>query len=443
MSHQNSAQDAREGALVAPSEPTFGSYFVSAYPPFGCWSAAEVAGLAQLLERPAAPVPLGLYVHVPFCVQRCQYCYYLAYDGRAGAREPYLTALGDELELYTRQPLLAGRELDFVYFGGGTPSSLSAPQIERLFTLLQRHTSWAAVREITFECAPRSVTEEKARVLKAAGVNRISLGVQQLDDAVLTLSGRVHLVADVERAYKVLRRAGFDLLNLDLMVGLPGESEESFQRSLERVLALAPESVTLYQLEIPHNTPLYRRMHAEPGLDEPASWPAKHARTTRGFERLAAAGYELRSAYAAFRGAQHRAFVYQDEQYAGADLLGIGVSAFSYLAGTHFQNVARLEGYLESLACATRPVARAHALSERERFVREFVLQLKLLRVPLARLEQKFGRPLLATLVEPLRRCAAAGWLQITDEAITLTPQGIPRVDRILPEFFLPPPLRR
>jgi oxygen-independent coproporphyrinogen-3 oxidase len=272
-------------------------------------------------------------------------------------------------------------------------------------------------------------------VLKAAGVTRISLGVQQLDDAVLARSGRVHLVADVERAYAVLREVGFPLVNLDLMVGLPGESEHSFQRSLERVIALAPESVTLYQLEIPHNTALFRRLRDEGG-DAPAAWPEKHARTTRGFERLADAGYELRSAYTAFRGAENRAFVYQDEQYAGADLLGLGASAFSYLDGLHFQNRARLQDYLEALACASLPVARAHDLSAEERLVREFVLQLKLLRVSRARLEAKFGRPLLAAFGEPLRRCVAAGWLELGEEAITLTPRGIPRVDRLLPEFF-------
>lgn len=428
-----------EAASFELPEPTFGSYFVSAYPPFERWSADEVAGLAPLLARRAEPVPLGLYVHVPFCVQRCLYCYYLATDERAESRAGYVDALVAELERYALQPLLAGRALDFVYFGGGTPSSLSVAELERLFTRLQEQSSWSRAREVTVECAPRTVTEEKARLLKAAGVSRISLGVQQLDDAVLARSGRVHRVADVERAHDILRRAGFEVLNLDLMVGLPGEDEQSFQRSLARVIALGPESVTLYALEIPRNTPLYRRMQAEPGRDEPATWPEKHARTARGFERLAMAGYELRSAYTAFRGARNRPFVYQDEQYRGADLLGIGASAFSCLAGTHFQNAARLERYRGALARGELPVARAHALSVRERFVREFVLQLKLLRVPLAPLHEKFGLSALEVFAEPLERCARAGWLELDPEAIMLTAQGIPRVDRILPEFFLPP----
>lgn len=423
---------------LEPPEPTYGSYFVSAYPPFERWSAAEVAGLAPLLTRRADTVLLGLYVHVPFCVQRCQYCYYLAQDGRDGERGTYLSALGAELELYARQPLLAGRTLDFVYFGGGTPSSLSVAEIERLLARLQASMPWSSAREVTFECAPRSVTADKARALKAAGVSRISLGVQQLDDAVLARSGRVHLVADVERAHDVLRRTGFDVLNLDLMVGLPGEDEASFQRSLERVIALAPESVTLYPLEIPPSTPLYRRMQAEPACEVLATWPEKHARTERAFERLAAAGYELRSAYTAYRGAEKRAFVYQDEQYAGADLLGIGASAFSYLAGTHFQNASRLENYLETLSRGALPVSRAHALSASEHLVREFVLQLKLLRVPLAPLAQKFGRAPLEVFAAPLARFRAAGFLEVTPEAVTLTRSGIPRVDRMLPAFYLP-----
>jgi len=171
-------------AQEADPEPVFGSYFVSAYPPFDSWRQDAVRGLPALLEAPVAtPVPLGLYVHVPFCVQRCQYCYYLAYDGREESRAAYLSALGAELRCYAERPRLAGRPLDFVYFGGGTPSSLSSAQLERLFELLQGCMPWSAAREVTFECAPRTVTTEKARLLKAAGVTRVSLGVQQLDDA--------------------------------------------------------------------------------------------------------------------------------------------------------------------------------------------------------------------------------------------------------------------
>jgi oxygen-independent coproporphyrinogen-3 oxidase len=419
------------------AEPAFGSYFVSAYPPFSSWSEDQVGCVADVLDDPApAGAPFGLYVHVPFCVQRCQYCYYLAHDDRPEVKERYLDALLAELRLYARRPAFANRELSFVYFGGGTPSSLTTHQLERLFAGLRREYPWEHVEEVTFECAPKTVTESKVRVLRDAGVNRISLGVQQMDDRVLAANGRVHLVADVERAYEHLSGAGFDVVNLDLMVGLVGETEDTFMGSLERVITMAPESVTIYQLEIPFNTPLYRQLRDDDQAEQPASWSLKRARLARGFARLGAAGYTLRSAYTAVREPERHLFRYQDLQYAGADLLGIGVSAFSYLGGTHFQNITRLEPHLERVEAACLPLARAHVLSDHERLVRELVLQLKLLCVPLAPLRAKFGLDPLEVFADPLRRLVAGGWIRTTDDTIELTPRGVPCVDRLVREFF-------
>ena len=421
------------------AEPLFGSYFVSAYPPFDCWKEDALGRVHEVLDQPAArDVALGLYVHVPFCVRRCQYCYYLAHDDRAEVVERYIDALAAELAAYERRPALAERRPAFVYFGGGTPSSLSAAQIERMFASLRSGLPWDAVEEVTFECAPRSVTAEKVRALDAAGVNRVSLGVQQLDDRVLSENGRVHLAADALHAFELLRAGDFDVVNVDLMVGMMGETEKSFGESLERVLELTPESVTIYQLEIPYNTPLYRRLRDDPTAEHPASWAIKRSRLARGFARLAEAGYTARSAYTAVRDPRRQRFVYQDELYRGADLLGLGVSSFSYLAGTHFQNLARLEPYLERAGRGQLPLSRAYALTERERLVRELVLQLKLLRVELQPLREKFAADPLRVFERPLRRCVQAGWLAFDERQIALTPEGARRADRLLAEFSLP-----
>ena len=229
--------------------------------------------------------------------------------------------------------------MDFIYIGGGTPSVLSPSRMRRLLDGLADSLSCQGVREITFECAPNTVTRPKLDELRRNGVTRLSLGVQQLDDTVLARNGRIHLTRDVERAYANIRRVGFDVVNLDLMVGLVGETDESFQRSLERVISMAPDSVTIYQLEIPANTPLYR-MIRNGTLDAAVpSWAVKRARLEGGFALLERAGYTLRSAYAAVRDLDRQRFLYMDEQYRGADLLGIGVSAFSYLNSVHHQNL--------------------------------------------------------------------------------------------------------
>jgi len=424
--------------LAEPDEPRFGNYFVAAYPPFSQWSEAAVTDFERVLEAPPTEqVPLGLYCHIPFCVERCSYCYYLSHSGRELQRfDEYMTALVAELREYAARPVFAGRPLDFVYFGGGTPSILSTSRLQRLLGGLAEVLPWSAVREVTFECAPRSVTVDKLKVLRDAGVTRLSLGVQQLDDEVLERNGRVHLVADVEAAYAAVRQVGFDVVNLDLMVGLVGETEASVGRSLDRVLQLAPDSVTVYQLEIPFNTPLCRELRHGEVDPPPASWAEKHVRLQDVFARLAAAGYHRISAYTAVRDPERHGFVYQDALYHGADLLGLGVSAFAYVQRVHHQNAVALDDYLAALAGSRLPYGRAYALSEEECAIREMVLQLKLGRVECGWFRAKYGMDVLERFAEPLRRFTELGWLCKDATAIELTPEGIPRADRMLPAFY-------
>ena len=285
------------------------------------------------------------------------------------------------------------------------------------------------------------MTADKVRALRDLGVTRLSLGVQQLDDAVLASNGRVHVTADVERAYKCIRVGGFDIVNLDLMVGLVGETDESFFTSLERVIGLQglrPESVTIYQLEIPLNTPLYRSLRAAVPAQPPPSWDVKDARLAAAMARLEAAGYTFRSAYSAVLDPARHPFVYQDAQYHGADLVGIGASAFSHLAGVNQQNLASLAAYLDACARDVPPFWRAYELSARERLVRELILQLKLGRVERRYFYEKFETDVLESFAEPLDEARRRGWLTIEDEAITVTREGLVRVDRWLPAFYLP-----
>jgi len=421
------------------SEPLTGNYFVSNYPPFSYWSESEAVRYETLLKQPAADADgFGLYVHIPFCVERCQYCYYLSYDGRPEEMARYVRALAKELRLYAESAAFAGREPAFVYFGGGTPSLLPAPLLQTLFRELQDCFSWRCVREATIECAPRSVTEKKLILLREAGVTRISLGAQQLDDAVLEKNGRVHLTADVERACEMILRAGFPVFNVDLITGLVGETDESFRNSLERLIKIAPDSVTIYQLEIPFNTPLHRALREGRLAGPPADWEVKRARLARGFDMLESAGYTVRSGYTAVRDPVRHAFLYQDEQYRGVDLLGIGVSSFSYLRGMNQQNLAALEPYMDALSKGNLPLGRAYSLSTEERMVREFVLQLKLGAVRLDCFREKFGMDPQQRFAEPLARLAQSGVLLQDGDELRLTREGLLRVDHLLREFYLP-----
>jgi oxygen-independent coproporphyrinogen-3 oxidase len=426
-------------------EPLVGSYFVAAYPPFSLWRPEAVGEVEKLLAEPAPDgvrPAFGLYVHVPFCIHRCKYCYYLSQAGKSlRDMEAYLDAVLAEVSLYRDLPQLAGRRPSFVYIGGGTPSLLPPESIRRLLTSLRAAFSWSDVEEATFECAPRSVTRAKLREMRRRGINRLSLGIQALDDDVLRLNGRVHLVADIERAWSEIRRVRFDEINIDLMVGLVGETDESFRAGLERALHMRPDSVTIYQLEIPHNTPLYRAVQAGRLEEELPSWEAKRSRLAEAFERLEESGYTLRSAYAAARTGQHRRhrrFVYQEEQYRGADLLGLGASAFSYVCGAHFQNLADVAAYQAAVQERRLPLDRAYVLDREEQMVREFVLQLKLGSINAGYFRDTFAVDIPQRFAAPLERCAADGWLTFDCAGVRLTRAGLLRVDRLLPEFYLP-----
>lgn len=418
-------------------EPLTGNCFVASYPPFSCWDPAHLNAYRSALDRPHRSDPFGIYVHIPFCSQRCHYCYYRSHDDRPQDMARYVDAVVGELRAYARTPAFKDREPLFVYFGGGTPSVLPARLLQRLLSGLRSGLSWRGVKEVTFECAPKSVTPEKLRILRDAGVTRVNLGAQQFNDSVLKQNGRAHLTDDIEQAYAQIRRAGFDVVNIDLMVGLVGETDESFMESLERTIGLRPESVTIYQMEIPFNTPLFRSIQKGELARLPAGWSAKRGRLARGFSRLEASGYRVRSAYAAALDSVRDPFVYQDEQYRGADLLGLGASALSHVAGVNQQNLCSVEKYLAAVSEGELPLFRAYALDGRERLVREFVLQLKLGAVPRGYFRKKFGVEPADLFAEPLERNAGKGWLTLEDDRIRLTREGLLRADHLLRDFYL------
>ncbi len=415
--------DVSVDSSCACAEPVTGSYFVSAYPPFETWTESAVDAYREVLSRPGKPeVPLGLYVHIPFCARRCDFCYYLSYEGRSiDEVDLYIDALALELNQYVQAPVLAGRDFDFIYFGGGTPSLLSSSRLESLLEGLSSQTRSWSPREFTFECAPKSISLDKLRLLANYGVTRISLGVQQLDDTILRSSGRVHLVADIERAVDDIQTVGFDVLNLDLIVGLVGETDDTFFPSLEGVIAMSPESVTLYQLEIPHNTPLFRDLDRKALASSLPTWEDKRRRLGQAFDILEAAGYSIRSAYTAVRDPDRHAFLYQAYQYRGADLVGIGASSFSYLDGVHQQNIADLTAYLEAVGPASLPLSRGYALSRKEQMVRELVLQLKLGGFDADYFVSKFGLDPRLEFATELEALADQGWLAGSGASLRLS----------------------
>jgi oxygen-independent coproporphyrinogen-3 oxidase len=422
-----------------PKETRPGNYFVANYPPFGFWRPEALPAARAALEQPPPPGQrVGLYVHIPFCRKRCHFCYFKVYTEQNAAQvQRYLEAVVREAHLYAGRPFLGGRALDFVYFGGGTPSYLSARQLGELTAQLQALWPWTAAEEVTFECEPGTLSEPKLEAIRAMGVTRLSLGVENFDDAILERNGRAHRSGEIDRAYRWARAIGFEQINVDLIAGMVGETDANWQRCVEQTLALAPDSVTVYQMEIPFNTVLYRQMQGRDGPAEPlADWETKRRWVDEAFGQLEGAGYTVVSAYTAVREPVRTKFVYRDRLWQGADLIPLGVASFGHIGGVHFQNEHDLGPYLERVERGQWPWWRGFVPTAQERLTRELVLQLKLGRVSRRYFQDKFAVDVAEVFAGPLETLSAAGWLTVDAEAIVLTRAGLLQVDGWLPEFF-------
>jgi oxygen-independent coproporphyrinogen-3 oxidase len=420
-----------------------GNYFVANYPPFSFWKPAHLPAARAALEGPPEPgTPLGLYLHIPFCRKRCKFCYFRVYtDKNARDVETYLNALVQEVALYSRLPIVGGRPLEYVYFGGGTPSYLSAGQLRSLVERLQAALPWDGVEEVTFECEPGTLQQHKLEALRELGVTRLSLGIENFDPRILEFNGRAHLEEEIHRAYGWARGLGFGQINIDLIAGMVGESWDNWRQCVAKTLALAPDSVTIYQMELPYNTVFSRELRLV-GQDEPdlsiADWPTKRAWVDYAFDTLLAAGYEVSSAYTLVRDRRRCRFVYRDALWHGADMFGTGVASFGHARGVHVQNVDTWESYVALLDKGELPLGRALPVSARERLIREMILQLKTGRLEARYFHDKFGVDVREAFGEDFEKLEGEGFLTPTPEGVGLTRAGLLQVDRLLPTFFEP-----
>ena len=419
-----------------------GSVFVSNYPPYSFWRADEVPAAEAVLQSAPGLTPpdLGLYLHIPFCRKRCKFCYFRVYvDRNAGEIRRYLDALGREIELYAERPRIAGRPLRFVYFGGGTPSYISARDLRSLAARAKSAMSWDEAGEIAFECEPGTLTEAKVAAIAEIGVTRLSLGVEHLNDDVLRENGRAHVSREVYRSMPWIRAAGFRQVNVDLMAGLVSDTWESWRDTVERAVDLDADSVTIYQMELPYNT-LYSKTISEGRRQELilADWRTKREWHAHAIEALTAAGYEQTSAYTLVRRGRPAEFLYRDALWRGSDMIGAGVSSISHVGGVHFQNADRWEEYLGALDEDRLAIGRALPTTAAQRLVREMILQLKLGSVRPACFREKFGVDVLAEFESAWETLEDEGMLTRGPEEVRLTPEGMLRVDQLLPLFYAP-----
>jgi oxygen-independent coproporphyrinogen-3 oxidase len=430
--------------IVLQEQTEVGSYFVATYPPFSVWSRDAVAQHARpaLAVHGSDSVPLGMYLHIPFCRKRCHFCYFRVYtDRNAREVEQYLDLVGREWELYARRPAVSERRFNFVYFGGGTPSFLSTKQLQRLVSNLNANGEWSDAEEITFECEPGTLTDSKLRTISELGVTRLSLGVENFDDRILEINGRAHRSPEIGRAYEAARALNFPQINIDLIAGMLGETDANWQDCVERTLALEPDSVTIYQMELPYNTTISGDLLKGTGQfsETVANWATKRRWVEAAFTSLERAGYHIGSAYTAVKNPAKTKFVYRDRLWEGADLLGLGVASFGHINGVHVQNLDTWPKYQDAIERGEIPLGRAYRPTAEERMIREFVLQLKRGSTNPRYFAEKYGVDVLSRFPDAFDSLKRDGYLaEASPNRIALTRAGLMRVDVLLPRFFLP-----
>jgi oxygen-independent coproporphyrinogen-3 oxidase len=419
---------------------TVGNYFVANYPPFGFWRPENAGAFAQALERaPTAGVEMGIYTHIPFCRKRCHFCYFRVYtDKNSKSIRGYIDSVLRELSTYAASPAMGGRKPTFLYFGGGTPSYLSPDQVRLLTDGMKQLVSWDEAREVTYEAEPGTLNETKLRTLRDVGVTRLSLGIEHMDDHVLETNGRAHRSKEVHTAYDFARSIGFDQINVDLIAGMLEETDEKWADTVAKVIALGPDAVTIYQMEVPYNSTIYKRMVSDGSLIAPvADWATKRRWVEYAFGQFEQAGYTVVSATTVMKNPK-QPYLYRKGLFNGTDLFSVGVSAFGYVNGVNYQNVHDFDPYIDTISAGHLPTYRAYQLSDKERYIREFALQLKSGNVSISAFTNKFGKDPRDQFHDVLSRMQQEGQLFFQNDSITLSRPALMEIDRLIFDLFRP-----
>ena len=377
----------------------------------------EASSLATRHPSPATGAK-HLYIHIPFCLQICPYCSFYKDIAGPGKADPLVEAVIREAELFGNR--CAPRT---VFIGGGTPTALSVTQLERLFAGLQRHLDFTDTDEFTIEMNPATVTTRKAELLRGFGVNRVSMGVQSWDPHLLKLLGRVHDAVQVRRSFAILREAGFDNLNLDLIYGIPGQSLAQWEESIRQTVDLQPEHISAYCLTYEEDTEFFDRL-TRGEFREDAESDAGFFE--RGVEMLSAAGYgqyEISNHARPGRECRHNLAYWE-----GADYLGLGPSAWSTIGERRWQNAPDTAAYVQAVQAGVRPLRNEEILPAATREAEKIAFGLRMnAGIDPARLAERHE------LITGLRE---EGLLEDHGPRVRLTPRGRLLADEIAAELI-------
>ncbi|MER2125780.1 radical SAM family heme chaperone HemW [Solibacillus sp. FSL H8-0523] len=363
----------------------------------------------------------GVYIHIPFCHQICNYCDFNKVFFKNQPVDEYIEALGREMELTVKQMPEAFANIETIFLGGGTPTSLSAVQIEKLLSLIAKHIPLSNVKEFSSEANPDELTVEKLQALYNGGVNRLSMGVQSFDQGLLEKIGRTHSNEHVYETIQNAKDVGFTNISIDLMYGLPGQTMAQWQDSLEKALALKLPHYSAYSLIVEPKTIFYIQ-YAKGKLILPTEdlEAEMYGVLIDTMEAHGVHQYEISNFAHEGYSSTHNKIYWDNDEYAG-----FGAGAHGYLQGVRYSNVAPIKKYIELVMEGNRPLLHEHTVTLEERLEEQMFLGLrKTDGVTHAEFEQKFGQSMASLYEEIIAKLQQEKLLEMDEQGVRLTRRG-------------------
>jgi oxygen-independent coproporphyrinogen III oxidase len=396
--------------------------FITTYPMFRYWN-------KEAVDEGSQPRPLNVYVHMPYCIQRCAYCWFKTTtlkENRLAEIDRYVSSVCREIELASEHFDLKKRPVVSVYFGGGTPSLMTEDNIDRLFDTLRSNFTFADP-QITFEGEPVTLSERKANCLKRNKVNRISLGIQSFKEEIVFQTGRQDTEKDAFRAIELAKSTGADV-NIDLISGLAGETMESWAYSVQRAIESGAHNITVYKLELYANTPYYT---AEKSQE--ISLPSEELELELmqyALGEFKKHDYQPCNSFTFTKGGAYDQ-KHTRSKWMGNDNCAVGVSAFGTIGRYNYQNLNDIPTYQETVESGRLPAFRGYNLTTFDLMLREVVMGIKLVHINHLRFREKHGLDLRKACSATLSQLAGDGFLTVDDETISLTEYGILYADYV------------
>lgn len=410
--------------------------FTYQYPPFNLMRTNEV----DLLS---AREPMHVYVHLPFCRTKCQYCYYKTWGVGMDAEDEiqhYLNLLYKEIALRARQPQIQGKTAKSLYIGGGTPSLLSPQQLQTLVDVLTSELNFADGYEFCMEAKPDEdiMTPEKIDCFKQIGVTRLSMGVESLSDELLRANGRAGSAAAVRRVYRLARECRFPVINLDFLSGLVNENWENWRAQTAEILDLVPENVSFYKLEFYLNTRLSQRVRKNELKARICDDTEEAEMAQYAFDLLQQEGGYVPCHCFTLIAEPRFEHVHTGGVWSGEALLGFGLSAYGVMNDVLYQNTWTVEEYGAMIEQGKLPAQRAHYISAREKIARTMVYGVKTLYLSRQDFKKKHGFDMSLVYGDLIEELLKEGLVEFDDEALRVPRSKCIYADDICRHFFLP-----